>query len=244
MDYKKKLKLFVFGLQSIVLVSVCGVTYLTNQLNEEILSKEEFIENTKIKAVKEDAILTVNEKAGFYSFSTAKVDDRLFDFSEYSSFTLDPSMVKNNTVQGTIEGFSVTLPFNVLWQKSESFGELMLSTKSFDENSTVLFDQAIHINGTDIKLVKNNNPKTKEEIYEKTYATYKVKAQENIENKQEKQLSLTVMTGVLTLAVYIVFYFIMFRRIFKSIPLYDNINNKNKISGLNFVGEDSSYGDK
>lgn len=230
MDYKKKLKLFVFGLQSIVFVSVCGVTYLTNQPNEEILSKEKFIENTKIKAVKEDAILTVNEKAGLYSFSTAKIDDRLFDFSEYSSFTLDPSMVKNNTVPGTIEGFSVTFPFNVLWQKSESFGELMLSTKSFDENSTVLFDQAIHINGTDIKLVKNNNPKTKEEIYEKTYATYKVKAQESIENKQEKQLSLTVMTGVLTLAVYIVFYFIMFRRIFKSIPLYDNINNKNKIS--------------
>lgn len=244
MDYKKKLKLFVFGLQSIVLVSVCGVTYLTNQPNEEILSKEEFIENTKIKAVKEDAILTVNEKAGLYSFSTAKIDDRLFDFSEYSSFTLDPSMVKNNTVPGTIEGFSVTLPFNVLWQKSESFGELMLSTKSFDENSTVLFDQAININGTDIKLVKKNNPKTKEEIYEKTYVTYKVKAQENIENEQEKQLSLTVMTGVLTLAVYIVFYFIMFRRIFKSIPLYDNINNKNKISGMNFVGEDSSYGDK
>lgn len=230
MDYKKKLKLFVFGVQSIVLVSVCGVTYLTNQPNEEILSKETFIENTKIKAVKEDAILTVNEKAGFYSFSTAKIDDRLFDFSEYSSFTLDPSMVKNNTVPGTIEGFSVTLPFNVLWQKSGSFGELMLSTKSFDENSTVLFDQAIHINGTDIKLVKKNNPKTKEEIYAKTYATYKVKAQENIENEQEKQLSLTVMTGVLTLAVYIVFYFIMFRRIFKSIPLYDNINNKNKIS--------------
>lgn len=230
MDYKKKLKLFVFGLQSIVLVSVCGVTYLTNQPNEEILSKEEFIENTKIKAVKEDAILTVNEKAGFYSFSTAKIDDRLFDFSEYSNFTLDPSMVKNNTVPGTIEGVSVTLPFNVLWQKSESFGELMLSTKSFDEISTVLFDQAIHINGTDIKLVKNNNPKTKEEIYAKTYATYKVKAQENIENEQEKQLSLTVMTGVLTLAVYIVFYFIMFRRIFKPIPIYDNINNKNKIS--------------
>ena len=164
MDYKKKLKLFVFGLQSIVFVSVCGVTYLTNQPNEEILSKEKFIENTKIKAVKEDAILTVNEKAGLYSFSTAKIDDRLFDFSEYSSFTLDPSMVKNNTVPGTIEGFSVTLPFNVLWQKSESFGDLMLSTKSFDENSTVLFDQAININGTDIKLVKNNNPKTKEEV--------------------------------------------------------------------------------